>query len=157
HLFLKYCIIFCSKYPKASVGLFGYIQRIYSLHQKHKGSLFWRHYDEEFRKFKMVKPKTPWNDYHNPTMTAVEEIILAQQARSDLFVKQVQPQQKQLAIQSRQQVKAAKTNKIDLPKNGSCHHWNAKFCKAGQNCKWSHICSYCGEKDHKAPACPSKP
>ncbi len=45
-LFLWFAIVYCAKYTKAGLQLFGYVQRISSLYYKHRDSYFWRLYDE---------------------------------------------------------------------------------------------------------------
>ncbi len=147
-LFMRFCMIYCAKYPKSSVELFDYVQRIYGLFYKHKCTLFWRHYDEEFRKYKAWDKKTPWNDLHHKTILAVEELNLQSIYKADTTVYKAE-------IKPQAQAQSTK-QKVKLPLNGTCHHWNSKFCKAGKSCKWKHECCWCNKKDHKAYACPSK-
>ncbi len=131
--------------------LFGYIQRIYSLSYEHRGTFFWRLYDEEFRRYKAGKIDLEWNELNASTLQAVKEMLLHQEARvlDSKSTSQAQPSQASGQGQSQKKMK--------LPINGTCLHWNKKMCKSGSNCKWKHLCCHCFSKDHKAPACPNKP
>ncbi len=140
HLFLTYAIIYTSRFILAAPEMFGYIQRIYGLYYKYKNTFIWRLYDEEFRRFKAANPLTPWHKRHLETLWEVEEIQSRNQAKSNQF---------------NQKSGSDKKTSVKLPRNGTCHAWNTKGCKAGTKCIFTHGCCYC-KKDHKYDACPDK-
>ncbi len=147
--FLTYCIIYSAKYPHSATELFGYIKRIYGLYHKHRNTFIWRLYDEEFRKFKAWNPKTEWHELHQKTLNAVEEI---QTRKKSNYTYQGNGN----GSGNGKGAGKENTKKVKLPRNGTCFHWNGNGCKAGNNCKWLHACSYCKSKDHKAAQCESK-
>ncbi len=79
---MRYAIVFCSKYQKAGLQLFAYIQRIYGLYYKHKGTFFWRLYDEEFRRYRQADVNAEWHELEPKTLQAVEEMLLHQEFRA---------------------------------------------------------------------------
>ncbi len=139
--FRTYSIIFTSRYPYAAPELFGYQKRIYSLYLKNKNTFIWRLYDEEFRKYKACRwPEDfEWQKLNQGILNDVEDI----QARSD---------NRRNRFNNQNKTKSS----VKWPKNGTCHAWNGKGCKGGNNCKWTHACVWCKSKDHKAAQCDSK-
>ncbi len=93
-----------------------------------------------------------WHERHEGTLIAVEEMLLHQKAIND---NKPQAQGHSQGHAKEQGFRSSK-NPLNLPNNGTCLHYNTKFCKAGKHCKYSHVCSWCKKKDHKAPACPDK-
>ena len=72
--FLRYAIVYTSKYLLAGPEMFGYMERIYGLYYRFRNTFIWRLYDEEFRKHKAGHVDTPWHEIHDPSLLVVQEV-----------------------------------------------------------------------------------